>query len=128
LRDDPIQRVQREALVSCLVMAALATAIARTWWAGLAVLGGGVLIATSLVSIRGGLESLTAGGRAGRAALQIAGRYALLAFLAYVMIARLRLSPLGLLAGASSVVVAAALEAGRLLVSKGAAERRKKND
>jgi hypothetical protein len=128
LRDDPIQRVQREALVSCLVMAALATAIARTWWAGLAVLGGGVLIATSLVSIRGGLESLTAGGRARRAALKIAGRYALLAFLASVMIARLRLSPLGLLAGASSVVVAAALEAGRLLVSKGAAEPRKKND
>ena len=109
-------------------MAALATAIARTWWAGLAVLGGGVLIATSLVSIRGGLESLTAGGRAGRAALKIAGRYALLAFLAYVMIARLRLSPLGLLAGASSVVVAAAVEAGRLLVSKGAAERRKKKN
>jgi hypothetical protein len=128
LRDDPIQRVQREALVSCLVMAALATAIARTWWAGLAVLGGGVLIATSFVSIRGGLESLTAGGRAGRAALQIAARYALLAFLAYVMIARLRLPPLGLIAGASSVVAAAALEAGRLLFSKGAAERRKKND
>ena len=128
MRDDLIQRLQREALVSCLVMAALATAIARTWWAGLAVLGGGLLIATSFLSIRGGFDSLTSGGHAGRAALKIIGRYALLAFLAYVMIARLRLSPLGLIAGASSVVAAAALEAGRLLFSKGAAERRKKND
>ena len=109
-------------------MAAAATAIARTWWAGLAVLGGGLLIATSFLSIRGGFDSLTSGGHAGRAVLKIIGRYALLAFLAYVMIARLRLSPLGLIAGASSVVAAAALEAGRLLFSKGAAERRKKND
>jgi hypothetical protein len=34
------------------------------------------------------------------------------------MIARLRLHPLGLLAGASSVVAAAAIEAGRLLSKK----------
>jgi hypothetical protein len=125
LRDDPIQRLQREALVSCLVMAVAAMAIARTWWAGVAVLGGGLLIATSFLSIRGGLEGLSGGGRVGRAALKITARYALLAFLAYVMIARLRLPPLGLIAGASSVVAAAALEAGRLLFSKGAAARRK---
>ena len=42
-------------------------------------------------------------------------RYALLAFLAYVMIARLRLHPIGLLAGASSVAAAASVEAVRLL-------------
>jgi hypothetical protein len=34
------------------------------------------------------------------------------------MIARLRLHPLGLLAGASSVVAAAVIEAGRLLSKK----------
>ena len=45
-------------------------------------------------------------------------RYALLVLLAYVMIARLRLHPLGLLAGASSVVVAASVEACRLLLKK----------
>ena len=45
-------------------------------------------------------------------------RYALLALLAYVMIARLRLHPGGLLAGASSVVAGVSLEAVRLLVKK----------
>jgi hypothetical protein len=128
LRDDPILRLQRDALVSCFVMAVAATAIARSWWWGLAVMGGGLLIATSFVSIRSGLDAIAARRRVGRAVLKIATRYALLAFLAYVMIARLRLPPLGLIAGASSVVAAAALEAGGLLFSKGAAERRKKND
>jgi hypothetical protein len=45
-------------------------------------------------------------------------RYALLALLAYVMIARLRLHPIGLLAGASSVAAAASIEACRLLLKK----------
>ena len=53
-----------------------------------------------------------------RTVLQLAGRYALLALIAYVMIARLRLHPLGLLAGASSVVAAVTVEAVRLLVKK----------
>jgi len=99
-------------------MAALAVAIARDWSAGLAVLGGGVLIATSFLSIRGGIDGLAAPRGAGRALLKIAGRYALLAFLAYVMIARLRLPPLGLIAGASSVVAATVVEAVRLLWKK----------
>jgi hypothetical protein len=50
--------------------------------------------------------------------VKVAGRYALLGFLAYVMIARLRLPPLGLIAGASSVVAAIGLEAVRLLLKK----------
>jgi hypothetical protein len=45
-------------------------------------------------------------------------RYALLALLAYVMIARLRLHPWGLLAGASSVVAGVSLEAVRLLIKR----------
>jgi hypothetical protein len=118
LAEDLLARVQRNALVCCAVMAALAVAITRDWRAGLAVAGGGLLIATSFLSIRGGIDDLAAGRRAGRALLKIAGRYALLAFLAYVMIARLRLPPLGLIAGASSVVAATAVEAARLLRKK----------
>jgi hypothetical protein len=118
LADDLIARLQRNALVSCGVMAALALAIARDWRAGLAVVGGGVLIATSFLSIRGGIDDLATGRRAGRALLKIVGRYALLAFLAYVMIARLRLPPFGLIAGASSVVAATVVEAARLLWKK----------
>ena len=56
--------------------------------------------------------------RAGRTVLLMAGRYALLALLAYAMIARLRLHPIGLLAGASSVVAAATFEAVRQLTKK----------
>ena len=46
---------------------------------------------------------------------KMAGRYALLAVLAYVMIARLRLHPIGLVVGASSLVAAATVEAARWL-------------
>ena len=99
-------------------MAVAAAGIARDWRAGLAVLGGGLLIGISFLSIRGGVEDISLRRRAGRAVLKIAGRYALLAFLAYVMIARLRLPPLGLMAGASSVVAAATVEAVRFLLKK----------
>jgi hypothetical protein len=118
LSEDLLERLQRNALVSCAVMAAAATAIARDWRAGLAVAGGGLLIATSFLSIRGGVDDVMARRRAGRALMRIAGRYALLAFLAYVMIARLRLPPLGLIAGATSVVAAACVEAVRYLRNK----------
>jgi hypothetical protein len=118
LSQDLLERLPRNALVVCAVMAVAATAMARDWRAGLSVLGGGLLIATSFLSIRGGFDDVTAHGRARRGLLKIAGRYALLAFLAYVMIARLRLPPLGLIAGASSVVAAVTFEAVRLLLKK----------
>jgi hypothetical protein len=99
-------------------MAVLALVVTRNWWAALSVIGGGVLIGISFVSIRGGIEALgsdrTRRPEVARAVVMMALRYALLALLAYVMIARLRLHPLGLVAGASSVVAAAVLEAGRL--------------
>jgi hypothetical protein len=84
----------------------------------MAVIGGGILIGTSVLSLHGGIDALAASGRTGRAALKMAARYALLAFLAYVMIARLRLPPLGLIAGASSVVAATMVEALRFLLKK----------
>jgi len=99
-------------------MSVAALALTRNIWAAAAVLGGGLLVAISFVSIKGGVEQLAARGRVGFALLKMAGRYALLGFLAYVMIARLRLPPLGLIAGASSVMAAAALEAMSLLWKK----------
>jgi hypothetical protein len=115
LSDILLDRLQRDAAVICAAMALVAVALTRDWRAGAAVLGGGLLIATSFLSIRGGVEDLAAHGRAGRALLKVVGRYALLAFLAYVMIARLRLPPVGLIAGASSVAAAALVEALRFL-------------
>lgn len=107
-------------------MAVLALLAGRNGGAlALGVLGGGAIAMISFVGIRGGVERLAAGAdaagarpRIGGLLLRLVGRYALLALLAYVMIARLRLPPLGLLAGASSVVAAAVVEAGRFLLKK----------
>jgi hypothetical protein len=110
----------------CLGMA-LSAWIAAGAWAALGVLGGGLLSAFSYRTIASAVSAVTAAmaPRAGGGrrvgfwkVLKVGGRYALLTLLAYVMIARLRLHPLGLLAGASSVVAAIALEALRIVVKR----------
>ena len=99
--------------------------------AAVAVLGGGALAGISYRMLMSGITDVPdalmpppggsprTGSRA-RVAMtgKLAGRYALLAFLAYVMIARLHLHPVGLLVGASSVVAAVAIEAARVLLKK----------
>ena len=124
MSDDLLQRLQRNAAIACGVMALAALIITRDWRAPQGVIGGGILIAVSFLSMKNAIDELVPNGadagaarerpRRGRALVRLVGRYALLAILAYVMIARLRMHPLGLVAGASSVAVAAALEAGRL--------------
>ena len=120
-----LRRLSRTAVVGCALMAAGAFFVGGAL-AAASVLAGGVLIGTSfylLASGSGGLAALITGSTpreerrriARGVAFKLAGRYALLGFLAYVMIARLRLHPLGLLAGASSVAVAAFVEAARFL-------------
>ena len=120
-----LQRLWRTAVVLCLLMGTVALLVFGVS-AAAAVLGGGLLIGISfyhLATGTGDLAALVSGGMtraekrliAGRVALKLAGRYALLGFLAYVMIVRLRLHPVGLLAGASSVAAAAFVEAARFL-------------
>jgi len=83
------------------------------------VFGGALLSGLSYWAIKRGVTGLTdamvAGAavrpRTARALIILVGRYGLLALIAYVMIARLRLSPLGLLGGVSVIPVAVALEA-----------------
>ncbi|MEO8078671.1 MAG: hypothetical protein ABI818_20270 [Acidobacteriota bacterium] len=127
--DPLLRRVETTALVLCGVMAVTALAVTRgAPGPAFAVIAGGLLTLTSYWSIKLGLSSvLPANGAVeggpvraprGRLALQLAGRYALLGFLGYVMIARLRLHPVALLAGASSFVAAVAVEAVRLFVKK----------
>ena len=96
-------------------MAAFASVLGRSLWWGAAVVGGGLLVGISFLSISSSVEQIAARRRLAFAVLKLAGRYALLGFLAYVMIARLRLPPLGLIAGATSVMAAAVLEAVGLL-------------
>jgi len=136
--DRLISRLERTAIGFCLGAAAVALGLRRGRGdVALGVLGGGALIGVSYWAIKRGVDGVLAlfpgacaapaGGddgaparRPGPAAwvpilLRFAGRYALLGVIAYVMIARFRLHPVGLVIGVSSVLVAASIEAVRSL-------------
>ena len=125
--DAVIRRGERDGLVACLVMALGAWIVGRGD-AGppFGVLGGGLLVLISYRGIKGGIDALVgaaAGGAKTRAGVAIGlvkffTRYAILAAAAYVIMARLRLPPVAVFAGASSFVVAVAIEAVRGLVSR----------
>lgn len=128
-RADAVARVSRGALVFTILASAATLAAGEPRLAG-GVLGGGLLSGASLWAIRTGVDSVlerlgpSAAGDNARPIpwgvwARVVGRYALLAFGAYVMIARLRLHPLGLLVGASSVVVAASVESVRAMARRG---------
>jgi hypothetical protein len=124
--DAQLRRLERTAIGVCLALAAAALIVARGRpGPALGVLGGGFLVGVSYWTIGSSVSALArsvgapaARPRIGFAVAKVVGRYALLTLLAYVMIARLRLHPVGLLAGASSVVAAASIEAIRLLLKK----------
>ena len=115
----PLRRVERDGTIACAAMAVAAWAIARgAVDAPLGVLGGGALAWISYRGIKGGIDAVAFAGPGGRTARQrLMGlvkfftRYAILTVAAYVIMARLRLSPVAVVAGASSVVVAVAVEA-----------------
>jgi hypothetical protein len=114
--DDQLRRLGRNTAIACAVITLIALAIAPR--AALGVVGGGVLVAISYLAVRSSLTLLLSPGGSAKTArnravalLVFIGHYALLGFAAYVMIARLRLHPVGLVGGASSFVLAAAVEA-----------------
>jgi hypothetical protein len=115
----PLRRVERDGTIACAVMAVAAWAIARgAVDAPLGVLGGGAIAWISYRGIKGGIDAVALAGPGGWTARQrLMGlvkfftRYAILTVAAYVIMARLRLSPVAVVAGASSVVVAVAVEA-----------------
>jgi hypothetical protein len=125
--DLALRRVERMGVLVCVAMSALAWVIAGGRVdAALGVVAGGALSAVSYRGIRAGVDLLGGaadGGRApGERGLGVRGtvaiglvkfftRYAILAGAAYLMMARLRLPPVAVLAGASSLVVAIILEA-----------------
>ena len=124
-RDPLVRRIGQLSVVIC-VLSAVAALTAFGWRPAAGVLGGGLLIGISFYSIGGGVAAIVAAASGGRPARRVlirtlvilVIRYALLGFLAYVMIARLRLHPIGLLVGASSVAAAAFVEAFRHLAKK----------
>jgi hypothetical protein len=118
--DSALRRVERDGLIACGAMTAASWALARgDASAPLGVVGGGALVWISYRGIRSGIDALTGaatGGSGLRTAIGLVKfftRYAILALAAYVIMARLRLPPLAVFAGASSLVVAVAIEAVR---------------
>lgn len=111
-----IARVERDALLVCVVLAGLAAFWPGGGWrlAG-AVLAGGALAGYGYLAMKGLVEALGPGGRYRWALVKFFTRHAILAVAAYGMLARLRLDPLAVIAGASSLVVAITIAAARTL-------------
>ena len=125
-----LERIVRTTGVACALTAIVYAAVRRDVMSGVAVLGGGALIGLSYWAIRGTVDALIArlsglarvsgeaavagetGAKPPRFALvKFFTRHAMLALAAYGMMVRLHLDPLGLLAGVSSLGVAAGVEA-----------------
>ena len=114
---DVLGRVARRAVVFSALFTAGAL-IAGGLNAAAGVVGGAILALMSFLMLRRGVDRLSdpsapAMSKRRGVALVIV-RYGLLALAAYVMIARLRLHPIGLLVGVSSIAAAVAAEAMKL--------------
>ncbi|PYQ75491.1 MAG: hypothetical protein DMG04_06900 [Acidobacteria bacterium] len=116
--DPMLRRIERRAMLSCAIMALGAWAIARGRVdAPLGVLGGGALVWISYRGIKSGVDALgdrtTSRVRVAVGLVKFFTRYGILAVAAYVIMARLRMPPLAVFGGASSLVVAVMIEAFR---------------
>jgi hypothetical protein len=117
--DPLLRRVERTSILACAAMAVLAWAVARgDVGAPAGVFGGGVLAWVSYRGIKGGIDALMQASSGEKRGISVAirlvkffTRYAILAVAAYVIMARLRMPPVAVFAGASSLVVAVAVEA-----------------
>ena len=116
--DRSLSRIARNAVIIAVLLTAAALVMGGLS-AAAGVAGGAALTLMSFLLLKRATARLTDPGAPqaskGRAAAVVVLRYALLGFAAYVMIARLRLHPLGLLVGASSIVLAVTVEAAAAL-------------
>ena len=125
--DAMLRRVERNALIACASMMIAAAVVAREHLAAAAgVAAGGAMAAVSYRGIKAGADALADIVRTGENSRKSATiglvkfftRYGILAAVAYVIMARARLPPLAVIAGASSLVVAVTVEAARGLINQ----------
>jgi hypothetical protein len=128
--DPGLRRIERYSVIACAALAVAAGIVTRQVDAPLGVLGGGLLVAISYRGLKAGISAVVdsadsrdsrgsrdAGGEGGGSRGVAVGlvkfftRYAILAVAAYVIMARLRLPPVAVFAGASSLVIAVMAEA-----------------
>ena len=111
-----LRRFETDAIVACLALASLAVFVSGgSGWAGLAVLGGGVIAGLSYRAVKHAVDAALLRKGSRRALVKNFTRYGILALVAYVMLARLRLHPIGMLIGSSSLALAAGAAAIRSL-------------
>ena len=116
-----IARVARDTAVVCAVLIAVAALWKRNVAAPAGVAAGGLLIALSFWAIKGAVDAMIRRRSEGESARKKARfqlvkfftRHVMLALAAYVMIVRLRVDPVAMLMGVSSLGAAAAVEAVR---------------
>jgi hypothetical protein len=118
--DAALRRIERYSLIACVSLALAAGIATRRLDAPLGVLGGGALVAISYRGVKAGISAVVVASDAGGGAasrkvaiglVKFFTRYAILAVAAYVIMARLRLPPVAVFAGASSLVIAVMVEA-----------------
>ncbi len=121
--DPMLRRFERNQVLVCVALAAVA-AIAGRFDVAAGVVGGSLLMAIGYGGIKAVVNALTASaieGKPGRnggsgsrkrlwGVVKFAASYALLALAAYVMLTCLHLHPLGIVLGASTPVISAAIE------------------
>lgn len=121
---DPfLGRLERDAIVACATLAVAGGAVARDAGMAAAVVAGGVLAGVSYRAIKGAVDAVVRGSGGAWPLVKFFTRYGILAVAAYVMLVRFRLHPVGVLVGASSLVVAAAAAAARFVRSPGRSGR-----
>jgi hypothetical protein len=116
-----LRRVERGAIAACAAMAVVAAVVSSDrLGAAAGVVAGGLIAAISYRGIKAGVDVLTGavdgeGRRTGVVfgLVKFFTRYAILVAVAWVIMARVRLPPVAVIAGASSLVVAVAVEAVR---------------
>jgi hypothetical protein len=114
---DPfLRRLERDAAAACVVLAIGAALMPGGGASAMAgVFGGGLLAAMSYRAIKGGVTAALTPTRSAWRLVNFFTRYVILALAAYVMLVRLRLHPVGMVVGASSLVLAAMVAAVRFL-------------
>ena len=114
-----LERIARDATLICVAMVVLAAFWRRDLSTPSGVAGGGLLIALAFWAIQGTVDALiqhrSGGGMLEKKArfqlVKFFTRHAILALAAYVMMVRLRVDPVAMLMGVSSLGAAVAVEA-----------------
>jgi len=116
-----IDRIARDTVIVCAVLVVVAAVWRRDVATPAGVAGGGILIGLAFWAIRGSVDAWIGvgaddGGSRKRPGFQLVKfftRHVMLALAAYGMMVRLRIDPVAMLAGVSSLGAAVAVEAVR---------------